>query len=54
MWAKWVAGIGMILSGLGMLAAAVAASPMDHLRIGEGVALIVAGISLIKAISNVS
>lgn len=46
-WKTWVAGIGTICTGLGMIAAGVTAEPMDLDLIVKGVTTVMAGLAII-------
>lgn len=46
-WKTWVAAIGLMLTGLGMIAAGVAADPLNPDQIWEGILLILAGLGMI-------
>ncbi len=46
-WKTWVSAIGLILTGLGLVASAFASEPLDVARLTEGVTTIMAGLAVI-------
>jgi hypothetical protein len=46
-WKTWAAGIGSIVSGVGMIIVAVSSDPINGELITSGIALIIAGLGLL-------